>query len=91
MDQTNASTKTTPTLLSKLLSRHPDSEPFDRSFNYRLVIGKLNYLEKASRSNIAYATHQCARFTIDPKVEHGKAVKWLGRYLKATRDKGTIL
>ena len=27
----------------------------------------------------------------DPKVEHGEAVRWLGRYLKATRDKGTIM
>jgi hypothetical protein len=27
---------------------------------------------------------------INPKVEHGKAVKWLGRYLKETADKGLI-
>jgi hypothetical protein len=35
--------------------------------------------------------HQCARFSTDPKVEHGEALRWLGRYLKHTRDKGTIL
>jgi hypothetical protein len=29
---------------SKLQTRHTDSEPFDNSFNYRSVIGKLNYL-----------------------------------------------
>eukprot|EP00978_Attheya_sp_CCMP212_P016930 scaffold44736_cov62-Attheya_sp.AAC.2 len=53
---------------------------------------KLNYLEKATRSDIAYITHQCARFSSDSKVEHGKAIRWLGRYLyAATRDKGTIL
>eukprot|EP00978_Attheya_sp_CCMP212_P001297 scaffold2708_cov54-Attheya_sp.AAC.1 len=60
--------------------------PFDKSFEYRSVIGKLNYLEKAT--NI---THQCARFSSDPKVEHVKALRWLGRYLYATRKKGTIL
>ena len=34
----------------------------------------LNYLDAGSRSDIAYATHQCPRFAADPKVEHGKAV-----------------
>ncbi|KAI2497426.1 hypothetical protein MHU86_17084 [Fragilaria crotonensis] len=55
------------------------------------IIGKLNYLEKATRSDIAYAVHQCARFVSDPKKEHGDAVRWLGRYLLGTRDKGTIM
>ena len=55
------------------------------------MIGKLNYLEKATRSDISYAVHQCARFVSDPKVEHGETVRWLGRYLKGTCDKGTIM
>ena len=49
----------------------------------------LGYLE-TTRSDISYAVHQCARFSTAPKVEHGKAVNWLARYLKGTRDKGTI-
>jgi ATP-binding cassette subfamily B (MDR/TAP) protein 1 len=64
---------------------------FDGHFNYRRVIGKLNYLEKSTRPDIAYAVHQCARFVSDPRVEHGNAVKWLGRYLYGTKDKGIIL
>ena len=32
-----------------------------------------------------------ARFSTCPKVEHGNAAKWLGRYLLGTRDKGIIL
>ena len=83
--------RSTPAASSKLLSSHSTSEPFDNSFNFRSVIGKLNYLEKATRSDISYAVHQCARFVSDPKVEHGEAVRWLGRYLKGTRDKGTIM
>lgn len=79
-----------PTPSSKILHRHPKSTPFDGSFDYRSVIGMLNYLDSGSRSDIAYATHQCARFSAEPKVEHGKAVRWLGRYLKGTRDKGLI-
>ena len=84
-------TKDTPSCSSKILLRHSQSEPFDKSFDYRSVIGKLNYLERGSRSDISYAVHQCARFCSDPKIEHGKAIRWLGRYLRLTRDKGTIL
>ena len=51
----------------------------------------MNYLEKCTRPDIAYAVHQCARFSTDPRFEHGQAVKWLGRYLYGTRDKGMIL
>jgi hypothetical protein len=91
LNDDNVSEKTIPATSSKLLSRHSDSEPFDNSFNYRSVIGKLNYLEKSTRSDIAYITHQLARFSSDPKKEHGQALRWLGRYLKATRHRGTIL
>ena len=91
LDNDNVKTKSIPACSSKILKKHHDSEPFDKSFNYRSVIGKLNYLERGSRSDIAYITHQCARFTENPKAEHGKAIRWLGRYLKATKDKGTIL
>lgn len=50
----------------------------------------MNYLEKCSRPDISSAVHQCARFVTDPKVEHGKALKWIGRYLASSRDKGII-
>ena len=89
----NASKKfnSIPAASSRILKRHSDSTDFDNSFNYRSVIGKLNYLEKGSRSDIAYITHQCARFSTCAKKEHAEAIRWLGRYLKGTRDKGTIL
>jgi hypothetical protein len=48
----------------------------------------MNYLEKCSRPDIAYALHQCARFSADPREEHSKAVKLISRYLKGTRKKG---
>ncbi len=55
------------------------------------MIGKLNYLERGSRSDISYIVHQCARFTTRPKKERAEALKWLGCYLKEKRDKGTII
>lgn len=91
MTNNDIKTKDTPMASSKLLSRHPNSEDFDNSFHYRSVIGKLNYLEKGSRMDIAYAVHQCARFSHCPKKEHGDAVRWIARYLKGTRSKGYIM
>ena len=91
LDNDRVITKTTPASSSVLMSRHSTSQPHDDSFNYRSVIGKLNYLERGTRSDISFITHQCARFTTAPKVEHAKALRWLGRYLKETRDKGLIL
>jgi hypothetical protein len=91
LDQENVAIKTTPARSSSILRTYPESKPFDGHFNYRSVIGKLNYLERGSRPDIAYIVHQCARFASDPKVEHGAALKWLGRYLKGTRNKGMIL
>ena len=80
--------KNTPAAPSKILHRHLEKPPFDNNFNYRSIVGMLNYIEAGSRSDIAYATHQCARFASNPRKPHGDAVRWIGRYLYATRDKG---
>lgn len=74
-----------------ILHPNPNGEPFDGRFHYRSVIGKLNYLEKGTSPDIAYAAHQCARFSKNPKKEHAAAVIHLCKYLKETRDKGIIL
>jgi hypothetical protein len=84
-------TKKTPSAVTSILWRHLDSPRFDHHFHYRSVIGKLNYLEKSTCPDIAYATHQCARFSQDPRDPHAKAVKWIGRYLQATRHEGLTL
>jgi hypothetical protein len=82
--------RNTPALSSHILRAHKESEKHNEKWHYRSVIGKLNYLEKSTRPDIAYAVHQCARFTEDPRVEHTKAVKAIGRYLLGTKDKGII-
>ena len=68
-------TRPTPARSSKILFAHKDSEDFDGSFHYRSVVGKLNYLEKSTRPDLAYAAHQCARFSTQPKKEHGEALR----------------
>ena len=64
--------------------RNDDGVDHDKSFHYRLVIEKLNYLEKATRPDISFATHQCAHFAGAPKKSHTRAVHWL---LKPKSDK----
>jgi hypothetical protein len=58
----DAKTKNIPAPSSKLLRRHSNSQNFDGSFNYCSVVGKLNYLEKGSKPDIAYAV-QDSRLT----------------------------
>ena len=83
--------KPTPAASTKMLTRDLDLPKFNNSFNYRRVIGKLNYLEKGSRPDIAYAVHQCARFCSDPRKTHAEAIIHLCKYLHGTRNEGTII
>jgi Reverse transcriptase (RNA-dependent DNA polymerase) len=64
---------------------------FDYHWMYRSVIGKMNYLEKSTRGDLAFSVHQCARYMAKPMRSHGEAVKRIGRYLLGTRDKGFIV
>ena len=73
---------------SRIMTGSDSGTDHDKSFHYRSVIGKLNYLEKATRLDISFATHQCARYVADPKKSHARVVQWLGRYLLHSRRKG---
>ena len=49
------------------------------------------YLANNTRPDIAYATHQCARYTHAPKESHALAVKRIVRYLQGTSTKGLAI
>jgi hypothetical protein len=83
-----ANPEDTPAKPDIILKQHKESPIVGKSFNYSSIIGKMLYLEKASRPDIAYASHQCARYSSAPRTQHMKALLCLGRYLKHTRDKG---
>mgnify|MGYP003870669265 CR=1 FL=1 len=74
LDGENAQAKETPSPMSRVLGAHESSPVFHGHFHCRSVLGKLNCLEKRSRPDIAHTTHQCARFSSDPRKEHGKSV-----------------
>jgi hypothetical protein len=71
---------------------HKDADGPERKckWNYRQAIGMLTYLQNTTRPDISMAVHQCARFSIDPKLLHERAVKRIGRYLLGTQNKGLI-
>ena len=66
-------------------------EKFNEKWEYASVVGMLMFLANNTRPDIAYATHQVARFTHNPKTSHAFAVKRIVRYLQGTKDKGMIL
>jgi hypothetical protein len=84
-----SNTKSAPCRQS-ILQRYLHGAPCKGKFHYRSVVGKLNFLEKGTHPDIAYATHQCARFSEDTRASHEDAVMWLCKYLLATKDDGII-
>ncbi|KAL3776245.1 hypothetical protein ACHAWO_007818, partial [Cyclotella atomus] len=84
-------TKPVPAKSSKLLHHHKDSPSFSEcgfSFGYQSVTGKVNYLARTTRPDIMFAMHQIAKFSSDPRKDHGEAIIYLVRYLMKTRDLG---
>ena len=62
----------------------PDCKLQDK-WQYASVVGMLMYLVN-SRPEIAFAVHQCARFTHGTKHSHEKAVLRICQYLKGTMN-----
>lgn len=67
------------------------SPPRKESWSYPSIIGMMLYLASNSRPDIAFAVHQCARFSHCARSPHEQAVKRIARYLKKTRERGLIM
>jgi hypothetical protein len=89
--QPSTSSKATPALSSVVLDRDLHLPPMNSDFEYPSVIGMLNFLEKSTRPELAFAVHQCARFSANPRTSHAKAVRLIGKYLQGTKERGIIL
>jgi Reverse transcriptase (RNA-dependent DNA polymerase) len=83
--------KSAPAYSSTVLKDGKKNEAHNADWNYRRVIGKLNFLCASCRPELSCAVHQCARFSADPRTNHTEAVKRIGRYLIGTVNKGIIL
>ncbi len=84
-------TESKPTPVTKpLLHRDTDGEIRRTLWNYRSIIGMMNYLQQSTRPDISMAVHQCACFCNDPRLSHERAVKRIARYLIGTKDRGVV-
>jgi hypothetical protein len=83
---TDAKVKPVPAKVSLQLHAFNDAPPFNFNFNYRYVVGKLNYLTQTTSPDIMYETHLLAKYSSDPREPHGEAMLHLVRYLKKTQD-----
>ena len=73
------------------LGKDEDGPLRREDWSYASVIGMLLYLSSNSRPDIAFAVHQAARFTHCAKLSHETTIKRIGRYLKATKDRGLVM
>ena len=65
--------------------------PATGEFNYASVVGMLLYLSGNTQSDLAYAVNCCARYMTNARESHEVGCKRIGRYLKSTRLRGTII
>jgi Reverse transcriptase (RNA-dependent DNA polymerase) len=75
---------------TKVLGSLLEDPPHDEDWEYASMIGMLMYLSCNSRPDIAFAVHQCARFTHNPRRGHTQAVKQIVRYISGTMDEGLV-
>ena len=62
----------TPAEPNTLLTKDTEGEHRKTFWSYRGVVGMLNYL-CGTRPELLFAVHQCARFSIEPKLSHESA------------------
>ena len=82
---TDARSASTPAVAGEILNKDIGGELRKEHWNYRSVIGMLNYLVNCTHPEMSFAVHQCARFCNDPKHSHEQAVKRIIRYLLSTK------
>ena len=69
-----------PALPSVILTKDTDGAERKEHWNYRSLIGMLNFLTNSTHPELSFAVHQCARFCNDPKMVHEQAVKRIIQY-----------
>lgn len=73
------------------LPKDIDGDPIHGEYNYKSIIGMLQYSQGHCRPDITFAVSQCARFVHSPRRSHEIALERIGQYLKGTMDKVLIL
>ena len=90
LDDGMAKNKYTPSESSPLV-KDADGPAACGSFSYSSVVGMLMCLSGHTCPDIAYVVNFCARYMFCPNHSHETALKRIGQYLKATRNRVLIL
>jgi len=69
----------------------PSDTPDQPPFNYRRVVGLLQYVVQCTRPDLAFAVSFLSQFLEDPKISHYQAARHALRYLCHTKSKVLIL
>ncbi|KAA1095011.1 hypothetical protein PGT21_050223 [Puccinia graminis f. sp. tritici] len=69
----------------------PSETPDQPPFNYRRVVGLLQYVVQCTRPDLAFAVSFLSQFLEDPKASHYQAARHTLRYLSHTKSKVLIL
>ena len=88
-DESVHNTKPTPAV-EPLLNKDIMGENRKNNWSYRTAIGMLTYLQGTTRPDISMAVHQCARFSVSPKLSNERAIKRIERHLLGTKDCGIV-
>ncbi|KAA1087994.1 hypothetical protein PGTUg99_050213 [Puccinia graminis f. sp. tritici] len=59
-------------------------------FNYRSIVGSLNYLSILTRPDISYAVSALSQFLENPGLSHYRAAEQVFRYISGTREMGLL-
>ena len=59
-----------------------ESQTRKNDFNYRSVIGSLNFLTNSALPEAQFVVQRCAQFSADTKLRHDQAVIFVLKYLK---------
>ena len=76
-----SSTKPTP-VVKPPLAKNEGAQSRKNYFNYRSVIGSLNFLTNSMHPEAQFAVYQYAQFSADNKLPHDQAVTHVFKYLK---------
>jgi hypothetical protein len=81
----NCNVKQTPCATTPL-GTDKSGPPHSEDWSYASAVGMLMYLAGNAHPEIAFAVHQCARFTHCPKQTHTTAIKHIAKYPKGILD-----
>ena len=76
---------------NKVLHKDERGKKRQQMWDYRSVVGMLNWLTRSTRPELIFAVSQVGRFLAFPKKSHEDAVLRVCCYLRDTRDKGMIM